>query len=151
MPKLSTEQVDEAQEAFNLYDRDGDGKIKIEELGTVMRACGRNPTNAEVKSFEEQADANGTGMVDFKTFIKVMENNKCKADDIEEVKDCFRIFDKDNTGFVPVTELRHVLTTLGEKLSTDEVDDLLRDAEIDENGNINYATFVASLMPKKQY
>lgn len=38
----------EIKECFTLYDRDGDGKIACQELGTVIRSLGQNPTEAEV-------------------------------------------------------------------------------------------------------
>ncbi|KAF0976481.1 hypothetical protein FDP41_004380 [Naegleria fowleri] len=149
MPKLTQEQLSDAQDAFNLYDRDGDGKITLADLGTLLRCCGKNPTNAEVENIKAEADPSGTGSFTFETLKTLLEKYTFKADNEQDVKDCFRIFDKDGTGFVPVSELRHVLTTLGEKLSAAEVDDLLRDAEVDDNGNLNYATFVHMLMPSK--
>ena len=44
----------EFKEAFSLFDKDGDGTISINELGTVLRSLGQNPTEQEllVKSFE---------------------------------------------------------------------------------------------------
>jgi len=41
--------VAEIKECFTLYDRDGDGKIACQELGTVIRSLGQNPTEAEVE------------------------------------------------------------------------------------------------------
>ena len=37
------------QEAFALFDKDGDGTITTKELGTVMRSLGQNPTEAELQ------------------------------------------------------------------------------------------------------
>lgn len=39
----------EFKEAFLLYDRTGDCKITLSQVGDVLRALGTNPTNAEVK------------------------------------------------------------------------------------------------------
>lgn len=44
--KFSDEQIAEIKEVYSLFDKDGDGTIKIRELGTVMRALGRNPTES---------------------------------------------------------------------------------------------------------
>jgi calmodulin len=56
----------------------------------------------------------------------------------DELKDAFRIFDKDGAGFIDVKELRHVLVHLGEKLKDDEVDEMLREVEISGDNQINY-------------
>ena len=47
------------------------------------------------------------------------------------------MFDKEGNGTVNSAELRHVLGTLGEKLSEEEIDQLLQGHE-DNNGQINY-------------
>ena len=39
----------------------------------------------------------------------------------EEIREAFRVFDKDGNGFISAAELRHVMTNLGEKLTDEEV------------------------------
>lgn len=50
----------------------------------------------------------------------------------------FRVFDKNNDGLISSTELRHVMTNLGEKLSEEEVDDMIKEADLDGDGMVNY-------------
>uniref|UniRef100_A0A8C0ZW24 Myosin light chain 1/3, skeletal muscle isoform n=1 Tax=Castor canadensis TaxID=51338 RepID=A0A8C0ZW24_CASCN len=47
--EFSKEQQDEFKEAFLLFDRTGESKITLSQVGDVLRALGTNPTNAEVK------------------------------------------------------------------------------------------------------
>ena len=42
--------------------------------------------------------------------------------------EAFKVFDKDGNGFVSAAELRHVMTNLGEKLTDEEVDEMIREA-----------------------
>lgn len=49
-----------------------------------------------------------------------------------------RVFDKNNDGLISSTELRHVMTNLGEKLSDEEVDDMIKEADLDGDGMVNY-------------
>lgn len=59
--QLSEEQITEFREAFNLFDKDGDGTITTKELGTCMRSLGQNPTEAEIAELICEVDVNGTG------------------------------------------------------------------------------------------
>ena len=53
----------EFQEAFQLFDSRGDGKIHISQIGDVLRALGQNPIESEVKKFTKQHKA---GMILFR-------------------------------------------------------------------------------------
>ena len=57
--QLTEEQIAEFQEAFSLFDKDGDGTITTKELGTVMRSLGQNPTEAELQDMINEVDADG--------------------------------------------------------------------------------------------
>ena len=49
-----------------------------------------------------------------------------------------RVFDKNGDGFISASELRHVMTTLGEKLTDEEVDEMISEADIDGDGKVNF-------------
>ena len=70
------------------------------------------------------------------------------ADSEEEIVEAFKVFDKDGNGFISAAELRHVMTNLGEKLTDEEVDEMIREADIDGDGQINYEEFVKMMMSK---
>lgn len=48
------------------------------------------------------------------------------------------MFDKNNDGLISSNELRHVMTSLGERLSEEEVDDMIKEADLDGDGQVNY-------------
>lgn len=62
---LTDEQIGEFKEAFSLFDRDGDGTITTNELGTVMRSLGQNPTEIELQDMINEVDEDGNGTIDF--------------------------------------------------------------------------------------
>lgn len=59
--EISADDREEFQEAFNLFDRDGDGLISAKELGSVLRTLGQTPTEAEVQALITEADTDGKG------------------------------------------------------------------------------------------
>ena len=140
--QLTDDQISEFKEAFSLFDKDGDGCITTKELGTVMRSLGQNPTEAELQDMINEVDADGNGTIDFPEFLNLMARKMKDTDSEEELKEAFRVFDKDQNGFISAAELRHVMTNLGEKLTDEEVDEMIREADVDGDGQINYEEFV---------
>ena len=57
-----------------------------------------------------------------------------------------RVFDVDGTGRVSAAELREVLTSLGEKLTEEEVEELFSEGEVDEDGMIDYHTICQAVL-----
>jgi calmodulin len=70
------------------------------------------------------------------------------TDTEEELREAFKVFDKDGSGFISAAELLHVMTNLGEKLTDEEVDEMIREADVDGDGQINYEEFVKMMMSK---
>ena len=77
--------------------------------------------------------------VDFETFSKILNRPGGFRDPGEPEEYCrgFQVFDKDMTGFIGVGQLRYILTNLGEKMSDEEVDELLKAVDT-SSGEINY-------------
>ena len=55
-----------------------------------------------------------------------------------EIKEAFRLFDQDGNGFISATELKTVMTNLGEKITDEEVDEMIREADIDGDGQVDF-------------
>ena len=147
MSELTPEQQQEYKEAFQLFDKDNDGKITEEELGIVMRALGCNPTEQDIKDIVSEHVKDESRKVDEPTFELIMSKKNKEVDNTDEIKKAFDIFDKEQNGYISASELKHVLTTLGEKLSEQEVDDLLKEIGVQE-GLINIEDFIKLITSK---
>ena len=146
--KFSEEQVAELKEAFNLFDQDGGGDIDVEELGTVMRALGEHPTEEELQEAVDEVDADGDGTVDFPEFLAMMAKRMDSDGFLEDMIEAFKVFDNDNSGYITSQELHEIMSVLGPKLTADEVGEMIKDADIDGDGQINYEEFVKMMMSK---
>ncbi|XP_037026495.1 calmodulin-A-like isoform X2 [Bradysia coprophila] len=142
---LSEEEVSEFKEAFMLFDKDEDGTITMAELGVVMRSLGQRPTETELRDMVNEVDQDGNGTIEFNEFLQMMSKKMKGADGEDELKEAFRVFDKNKDGLISSVELRHVMTNLGEKLSEEEVDDMIKEADMDGDGMVNYDEFVMIL------
>jgi calmodulin len=143
---LSEDQVAEFKEAFSLFDKDGDGCITSKELGTVMRSLGQHPTEAEIADLVKGVDTDGNGKIDFKEFTNMMISKMKDSITEDEIREAFLLFDNDGNGFISATELRHVMTSLGETLTDEEVEELMSEADSNGDGQIDYDEFVKLMM-----
>lgn len=79
------------------------------------------------------------GFVDFQEFVSMMRKFQDRAVDPEEqYLEAFRVFDQDGNGFISAQELQTVMCSLGETLSEEEVKDMIREADLDKDGQVNY-------------
>ncbi|XP_075264423.1 neo-calmodulin-like, partial [Convolutriloba macropyga] len=110
--------IQEWREAFRLFDRDGDGSITVEEIGTVMRSLGQHPTNNELIEMIKDVDIDGSHTIDFNEFLYMMAKKMRDTDSEEELRSAFKVFDKDNKGEIDVEEMRNILRL--SKMTEDE-------------------------------
>ena len=145
---LAEEKITEFCSAFELFDKDRDGAITTKELGTVMRNLGQNPSEEELKQMIREVDLDGSGTIDFKEFLCLMVKKMKGNDTEEELLEAFKVFDRDGNGYITSHELRHIMTSLGEGLTPEEVEEMIREADLDNDGQIDYDEFVKMMMSK---
>lgn len=140
------ENYEEIKQIFTLFDRDGDGKVDCSELGTVLRAAGRLPSEAEIKEFIKSF--NSSESFSFADLLAIL--SKLPPVDAASLRsallDAFRVFDQSGSGEIGAQELRHIMTSLGEKLSEEEAAEMIKLADPNDTGSIRYENFVDKLV-----
>merc|ERR1712002_282540 len=123
----------------------GDHRIQVSQIGEVLRALGQNPTEADVKKYSQQLRAEDR--ISFEVFLPILQaiSKQSSGDTADDFIEGLRHFDKDGNGYISSAELRHLLTHLGEKLTDEEVEQLLAGQE-DSQGNVNYEDFVRMVL-----
>jgi len=147
---LSDDQIAELKEGFSFFDKDGDAVITTKELGTSMRSMGQNPTGAELQEMVSEHDADGSGTIDFPEFLHMMARKMEGPDPEQEHKEAFQAFDIDGSQGITAAELKHVMKNLGEKMTDEEVDEMIREGDIDGDKEMNYIEFVKMMMIKRR-
>jgi calmodulin len=123
--------------------------IFVKDLGECLRMCGHAPFECEVAEFAKMADPEGTGRLNFDTVLDCVFASFTRMHSIEELKEAFRAFDPDMRGIVSITDLRHILTNYGEKLTDAEMNEFVQEAqsEMDSDGLIMFDGLVTKFLP----
>ncbi|XP_051120628.1 calmodulin-like [Andrographis paniculata] len=149
---LTEEQVAEFREAFTLIDRDSDGVISVEELAAVIQSLNEHPTMEEIQEMMDevllldhphphQNHIHGATL-DFHQFLTIMARKHREENVGEELKEAFKVFDRDQDGFISAVELRNVMMNMGERLSHEEAEQMIREADVDGDGLVSFDEFV---------
>ena len=81
------------------------------------------------------------GPLNFTMFLTLFGEKLSGTDPEDVIKNAFACFDEEGTGKIHEDKLRELLTTMGDRMSDKEVDELFVGAPIDGKGDFDYITF----------
>ena len=148
MEKYSEEQLAEFKEAFSLFDKDGDGTISPVELDEILKSLGQKLSPSELSEMMREIDTDNSGTINFMEFLVLMERQLITGDKDREFKEAFSLFDKDGNGLISASELKAVMKNVGESMNDTEIEQMIKEVDIDGDGQINYIEFVKMLKEK---
>ena len=137
---LTEEEIADIKEAFSVFDKNNDGQITIEELRAVLGSMGHTPTEDQLLVILNGSNSSDSA-IDFHNFLKMMFRLSVYL--------TFCLFDKDGDGFVTQDEIKQVMSHLGEKITDEEANAMLKEADTNHDGKIQYEEF-AQMMRSKE-
>ncbi|KDE05210.1 hypothetical protein MVLG_04448 [Microbotryum lychnidis-dioicae p1A1 Lamole] len=154
--RLSSDQLSEIREAFELFDHDRDQQLDYHEFKVCLRALGFDLKKAEVVRLLKEANgvnhanvAGGVGVnvgemrIGYERFTNIVEGMIQRRDPMLELKRAFRLFDEEGTGKISLDNLRKVASDLGEQLGDEELRAMIDEFDLDQDGMINEAEFMS--------
>lgn len=140
--------LEEIKSCFSLFDRRGDMKVESHRIIDVLRSLGLNPLTEDVNKCLRDSDLEGK-RVDFEVFYGIFQYI-CRKPAIGTFDDIFeglKSLDKEQNGLISAGELRHLLMNVSDKMTEQQVFDLLTPHEA-ANGSVSYEALIKTVMQK---
>lgn len=142
--KLTDEQVRDAQEAFEMYNKNANDTITTSELIPALRALGYNSNQVileKIKEMNLESD-DGVGKLSFDDFLNFIVMHIRYSFKSEDMMNDFKLIDVNNDGKITKLELKGYLESLKIPFSSEELDEIVNAADLNNDGSIDYKEFV---------
>ncbi|KAL3994502.1 Troponin C isoform 2 [Acanthocheilonema viteae] len=145
LSQLSTEQIEQFRKYFNTFDKENKGFIRATQIGQILRTMGQAFEERDLKKLIKEFDTDGSGEIEFEEFAAmvatfVVEDEKAGIE--EELREAFRLYDKEGNGYIAVSDLRDILRALDENISVEELDEMIADIDTDGSGTVDFDEFM---------
>merc|ERR1712212_1055791 len=100
---------------------------------------------ADLKEIIAEVDDDGSGFLEFEEFAELAAKFLIEEDEEElkkELKEAFRIYDKDGEGFITTDTLREILREIDNKLTEADLDGIIEEVDEDGSGTLDFDEFM---------
>ncbi|XP_072387180.1 troponin C-like [Diabrotica undecimpunctata] len=143
--ELSKEQVALLKNAFDTFDVEKKGSIGTVMIGTILSMLGVQTTEQTLKDIIDEVDEDGSGELEFEEFI-ILASRFMVEEDAEamqqELKEAFRLYDKEGNGYITTTTLKEILKELDDKITNEELDMMIEEIDADGSGTVDFDEFM---------
>merc|ERR1712077_170601 len=151
---LAADEIKCLKTCFDLFDTKKVDFLSADDLGEIMRAMGFRPTEEELKDLLLEIDEDGSGEIEFAEFCQLCATFLVEDPDMEtmkrELKDAFRIYDKEGNGFITTETLRGLISELLAPLTEEELEGILEELDEDGSGSMDFDEFCEMMMTKPE-
>ena len=144
--RLDEDQREEFKEAFKVFDEDNGGSIDDEEFENLMKMLGYNMSDEELAAIFNAVDEEGEGEILFNDFLTLMVVLMENDTEEKNLITAFESLDKDNTGSISVKHVYNILKTIGEQMTSTEIEKFIIAADSDNDGMVNILDIKRMLM-----
>nr|XP_024217448.1 troponin C [Halyomorpha halys] len=133
------------RKAFQMFDTTKSGFIDTLKISTILNTMGQLFDDEELNALIEETDTDLTGKVNFDGFCQIaghfLEEEDAEAMQ-EELKEAFRLYDREGNGYITTATLREILAALDDKLTSDDLDGIIAEIDTDGSGTVDFDEFM---------
>merc|ERR1711863_88966 len=93
----------------------------------------------------EEIDEDGSGLPEFGEFCQLAAKFLVEEDEEalkKELKEAFRIYDKEQLGYITTDTLKEILKELDSKLTDEDLDNIIEEVDEDGSGTLDFDEFM---------
>ncbi|KAG6690820.1 hypothetical protein I3842_10G031600 [Carya illinoinensis] len=143
--RLSVDEVADIKEGFKMMDTSNKGKINVDELRVGLHKLGHQIPDTDVQILMEAGDVDKDGYLDYGEFVAISVHLRKMGNDDEHLHKAFELFDRNQSGYIEIEELRDSLADEVEPNSEEVINGIMRDVDTDKDGRISYQEFAAMM------
>ena len=136
--EITEEQKREIKDAFSTFEENG---IFPDELKSAMQTLGFDANNPEVQKILDKL-ATKKGPLKFDEFLDVMIEKNIDKNPEEEIKKAFKVLCEDGTDKITLKSLTKICADLGEKINEDELQEMINEADKDQDEEVGEEDFI---------
>ncbi|XP_018319042.1 troponin C-like [Agrilus planipennis] len=133
------------RKAFQMFDPSNTGSIETAKISTILNSMGQVFDHKELSEMIKENDPESSGRVDFEGF-SMIATRFLEEDDAEstqqELKEAFRLYDKEGNGYITTATLKEILAALDDKLTGRELDGIIAEIDTDGSGTVDFDEFM---------
>ncbi|OUC46167.1 putative EF hand [Trichinella nativa] len=154
LSQLSNEQIEQFRKYFNMFDKEKKGYIHTSQVGQILRTMGQAFEDRDLKQLIKEFDTDGSGEIEFEEFAALVARFVMQEDDSanmeEELREAFRLYDKEGNGYINVSDLRDILRALDENITEDELDEMIAEIDTDGSGTVDFDELRCGLLASSE-
>nr|CAD7427138.1 unnamed protein product [Timema monikensis] len=154
MDDLPPEQIALLKKAFDAFDHEKKGCIGTVMIGTILDMLGHKLDHDMLMDIIKEVDADGSGELEFDEFVTLAGRFLVEEDAEamqQELREAFRLYDKEGDGYITTAVLREILKELDEKITNEELDMMIEEIDSDGSGTDTTESINRESFPWRQF